>query len=133
MDIFDYDRFGISQTLSFDGPRGLTSLGVAHQSSDKEQLTLRYNSGTSVSVNGNQETERDDLNLTHQVNGVDYDAVVGLQKSRTKFYVSYNPSDRFARTEAAFVRGSKTIGDTRISGGVRSEQTKQEKDGARTY
>jgi len=133
LDIFDYDRFGISQTLSFDGPRGLTSLGIAHQSSDQEQLTLRYNSGTSVSVNGNQETERDDLNLTHQVNGVDYDAVVGLQKSRTKFYVSYNPSDRFARTEAAFVRGSKTIGDTRISGGVRSEQTKQEKDGARTY
>jgi len=41
LDIFDYDRFGISQTLSFDGPRGLTSLGVAHQSSDQEQLTLR--------------------------------------------------------------------------------------------
>ncbi len=121
-DIYVYDRLGLTQTFALDSGYGVSSLVLAHQTSDQFTKAETYTS--------TNDTERDDLKLSHQITSADYDLLIGAEKSRSVYeYYGEKRSD----TKAGFLRGTYFLENSRFTAGARSEQTKMKKNGDRTF
>ena len=122
LDVYDYDRLGFAQTIAVDSNAGETRLVLSHQTSDQFTKAQTYTS--------TNDTERDDIRLTHSFDTTRTHTVLGLEKSRNVY--EYYGQKR-AETQAAFARSSLYWNNTRLIAGLRSEQTDMQKNGSRTF